>query len=159
MADVMNQDEIDDLFESDAVRAKEAKPAPDEPESGASDVGAQIYDFRRPARISKDRKRSLEAIYGLLVKTFEGWLAGRTRAPIQMELSALDQLTFGEFQMSLASPCAAYSFEVVQSPAQNCVIALGSRTSPTTCWTGSSGARGTESDSTIVPSPSWRGRY
>ena len=124
MADILNQDEIDDLFEGD-------RAARGEPESGQAalrpeDGATQVYDFRRPARISKDRKRSLEAIYGLFVKTFEGWLAGRTRAPIHMELSALDQVTFGEFQMSLTSPCAAYSFEVLQSPAQNCVIAFGS---------------------------------
>jgi len=88
--------------------------------------GLEAYDFRRPARVSKDRKRSLEAIYGLFVKTFEGWLAGRTRAPIQMNLAALEQLTYGEFQMSLRAPCAAYSFGVTQCPSQNCVIAMGS---------------------------------
>lgn len=87
---------------------------------------AQVYDFRRPARVSKDRKRSLEAIYALFVKTFEGWLAGRTRAPIHMTLRGLDQRTFGEFQSSLGSPCSAYSFEVHQSPAQNAVVAFGS---------------------------------
>lgn len=125
MGETLDQDQIDDLGEGDATQSPEAGPEQPVPTSAPWD-GPEVYDFRRPARVSKDRKRPLEAIYALFVKTFEGWLAGRSRAPIHMELSALDQLTFGEFQASLPSPCAAYSFEVAQSPAQNCVIAFGS---------------------------------
>lgn len=125
MADTLDQDPIDEPGEEESAQPSETEPAPPVTSSAPWD-GPEVYDFRRPARVSKDRKRSLEAIYALFVKTFEGWLAGRSRAPIHMDLSALDQRTFGEFQSSLPSPCAAYSFEVAQSPAQNCVIAFGS---------------------------------
>lgn len=122
MSDLLSQDQIDDLFGAGGgfqapPEEEEAPPAPE--------LDVQVYDFRRPARISKDRKRSLEAIYGLFVKSFEGWLAGRTRAPIHFSLKGLDQLTFGEFQMSLAPPCASFTLDVVQSPAQHAVIDFG----------------------------------
>lgn len=72
----------------------------------------RIYDFRRPARISKDRKRSLEAIYGHLSKALEGWLRGRVRDPITMELQSVEELTFGEFMLGLPSPCASFIVDV-----------------------------------------------
>lgn len=72
----------------------------------------QTYDFRRPARISKDRKRSLEAMYGLLAKSIESWITGRTRDQIEVELQSVEQLTFGEFVLSLPSPCTSYILEI-----------------------------------------------
>jgi flagellar motor switch protein FliM len=89
-------------------------PAPGMEESQdatASSTGkpeVKVYDFRRPARISKDRKRSLEAIYGVLAKSLEGWLRGRVRDPISLELHSVEELTYGEFIASLPSPCASY---------------------------------------------------
>ena len=131
MSDTPNDDEIGEIGEvedvavDDGPSTEEEHPAEPGP-TRAADGETEVYDFRRPARISKDRKRSLEAIYALFVKSFEGWLAGRTRAPIQVSLVGLDQLTFGELQNSLTSPCAAYSLEFAQSPGQNAVIELGS---------------------------------
>jgi len=121
MSDLLNQDQIDNLFGGDG--GFEAPSQGEEIPDPSQEV--QVYDFRRPARISKDRMRSLEAIYGLFVKSFEGWLAGRTRAPLHFSLKGLDQLTFGEFQMSLAPPCASFSLDVVQSPTQHAVIDFG----------------------------------
>ncbi|RMH20098.1 MAG: hypothetical protein D6701_04165, partial [Gemmatimonadetes bacterium] len=72
----------------------------------------QVYDFRRPARISKDRKRSLTAIYGLLAKSLESWIAGRVRDQIGLDLQSVEQLTFGEFMLALPSPCASYIMSV-----------------------------------------------
>ena len=72
----------------------------------------QVYDFRRPARISKDRNRSLKAIYLLLTKGVEGWLAGRVRDQIALELQSVEQLTFGEFMLALPSPCSSFVFDI-----------------------------------------------
>jgi flagellar motor switch protein FliM len=78
------------------------------PQAVGSKTSVRVYDFRRPARISKDRKRSLEAIYGVLAKALEGWLRGRVRDPITLDLQSVEELTFGEFLTALPSPCASF---------------------------------------------------
>ena len=40
------------------------------PTSPRSSSDVQVYDFQRPRRVSKDRLRTLEAMYGRLVKLF-----------------------------------------------------------------------------------------
>ena len=84
----------------------------------------QVYDFRRPERVSKDRKRSLDAMYGLLAKSLESWVTGRMRDKTDLELLSLDQLTFGEFVLALPSPGASYIVDVAGSGRQG-VIDIG----------------------------------
>lgn len=114
----LSQDEIDLLFSSGS--ADESKPA-----SSAEEPDVQVYDFRRPARISKDRKRSLEAIYGLLAKALEGWLTGRVRDHIMLELQSVEELTFGEFMLALPSPCASFIVDIEGTVGQQGVIDFG----------------------------------
>lgn len=71
----------------------------------------KTYDFRRPARLSKERKRSLEAIYGLVAKALEGWLRGRIQDPLSVELQTVEDLTFYEFIQRLPSPCTSFIIE------------------------------------------------
>jgi len=115
-AETLSQNEIDLLFGGDA----------DSPLAPAFDSGSDVrlYDFRRPARISKDRKRSLSAMYGLLAKAIESWLAGRVKDKIELELLSVDQLTFGEFVLALPSPSASFILDIAGSGAQG-VIDIG----------------------------------
>jgi flagellar motor switch protein FliM len=106
VSESLSQQEIDALFSGGAERA--AKPAV--ATRPAREV--QPYDFGRPARISKDRKRSLVAIYDLLAKSLEGWLTARCRDPIELEVESVEALTFGEFTLALRSPCASYVIDV-----------------------------------------------
>jgi len=68
----------------------------------------QAYDFRRPHRVSKERHRTLEAMYGRLVKSFEGWVIGRVRGVIDLQLKSIEQISFGEYLQSL--PPSSNSF-------------------------------------------------
>lgn len=86
----------------------------------------QIYDFRRPHRVSKERMRTLEAMYGRLAKSLEGWLMGRVRGQVEISLQGVDQLSFGEFTLSLSTPCCSYLFDIADSGGQQGVIDLGS---------------------------------
>ena len=104
----LSQNEIDLLFSGGGGRGEGQKPPPTKEK--AHDI--QIYDFRRPARISKDRKRSLMAMYGILAKSLESWITGRVRDQIELELQNVEQLTFGEFVLALPSPCASYVMDV-----------------------------------------------
>jgi flagellar motor switch protein FliM len=90
-----------------------------------SGTDVQVYDFRRPSRISKDRLRSLEAMYGLLARSLEGWLTGRIRSQVELELLEVQQFSFGEFLLSLPTPCASFVFEIADSGGQQGVIDFG----------------------------------
>lgn len=102
----LSQNEIDLLFSGGGgVESKSSEPATRKHE-------VQVYDFRRPARISKDRMRSLKAMYGLLAKSLESWITGRMRDQLEVELQSVEQLTFGEFQLALPSPCSSYILDI-----------------------------------------------
>jgi len=99
-SDSLSQSDIDALFSGDG--------GAEEPEVQDMGPEAQVYDFHRPSRISKERLSSLKAIYGLVTKGLEGWFAGRIREQISIELESLEPLTFGEFLLALPSPCSSY---------------------------------------------------
>jgi flagellar motor switch protein FliM len=105
-SETLSQNEIDLLFSGGRPEAPVAAGKRDPSED------VQVYDFRRPARISKDRKRSLLAMYRLLAKSIESWLTGRVRDQVEVELQSVEQLTFGEFMLALPSPCASYIMNV-----------------------------------------------
>jgi len=102
--ETLSQSEIDRLLGSDDV----GRPMP---RTGTA-VDVQVYDFRRPPRASKERLRTLEAMYERLVKNFEGWLISRVREQLEVRLQSVEQFSFGEFTLSLPSPCSSFIFEI-----------------------------------------------
>jgi flagellar motor switch protein FliM len=92
---------------------------------GGANIDVQVYDFRRPHRVSKERLRTLEAMYERMVKSLEGWLIGRVRGQVEMRLQSVEQFSFGEFTLSLPTPCATYVFDVADSGGQQGVIDIG----------------------------------
>jgi len=117
-SETLSQQEIDLLF-SGAAPTEPKRPR----RASATDV--QLYDFHRPNLISKDRLRTLEAMYGLLVKSVEGWLAGRTRGHVELELLGVEQFSFGEFVLSLPNPSASYVYDLAGSSGRQAVIDIG----------------------------------
>lgn len=92
----------------------------------ATDVNnVLVYDFRRPHRVSKERLRTLEAMYEPMVKSLESWIIGRIRGQIEMRLHSIQQLTFGEFIRSLPTPCASFVLDINDSGGQQGVIDIG----------------------------------
>ena len=91
----------------------------------AEDAGVQMYDFRRPHRVSKERLRTLEAIYERLVKSLESWVIGRVRGQIEMRLQGVEQFSFGEFTLSLPTPCASFICNINDSGGQLGVVDIG----------------------------------
>lgn len=90
-------------------------------------VAAEVknYDFRRPHRVSKERLLALEAMYERLIKSLEGWLVGRVRSKVELNLSSVEQISFSEFTHSLTTPCAAYLFRIQDSGGMKGVIDFG----------------------------------
>lgn len=115
----LSQQEIDLLFGGGG------SPAAARPVSRGGKPDVQVYDFRRPNRISKDRLRTLEAIYGVLTKAMESWLVGRVRSQVELHLLGVEQFSFGEFLLSLPTPCNSYIFDVENAGGQQGVIDFG----------------------------------
>jgi flagellar motor switch protein FliM len=124
---MMSQNDIDRLLGgagSAAVAAPSAHmstPKPMQQEDGE----VTVYDFRRPHRVSKERLRTLEAMYERMVKSLEGWIIGRVRGQIEMRLQSVEQFSFGEFTLSLPTPCATYIFDVKNTGGAQGVIDIG----------------------------------
>ncbi|HEY4306800.1 MAG TPA: FliM/FliN family flagellar motor switch protein [Gemmatimonadaceae bacterium] len=99
----LSQTDIDRMMVGDA-------PPPPPTIRQSNDV--QIYDFRRPHRVSKERLHVLEAMYGRLVKSFEGWLMGRVRGLVDLRLSSVEQISFGEYVLSLPQSCNSFIVDI-----------------------------------------------
>ena len=117
-SETLSQNEIDALL-GGSRSAMPTAPTRD------SFTDVQLYDFRRPHRVSKEKLRTLEAMYERFAKSLEGWLLGRVRGNIQLTLQSVEQFSFGEFTLSLATPCASYIFDVVDSGGQQGVVDFG----------------------------------
>ncbi|MEP6766352.1 MAG: FliM/FliN family flagellar motor switch protein [Gemmatimonadaceae bacterium] len=113
--ETLSQIDIDRLLSSDSDKMT--------PRSTAS-LDVQKYDFRRPYRVSKDRLRTLEAMYERLVKNLEGWLISRVRGQMEIRLQSVEQFSFGEFTLSLPTPCSSFVFDI-KGTGQKGVIDIG----------------------------------
>ncbi len=99
MGDVLSQDEIDNLLKALSTGEIDA-------EEMKEDAGKSVkeYDFKRPAKFSKEHLRTLEIIfehYGRLVSTN---LPVYLRKSVQVSVVNSEALTFSEFTNSLANP-------------------------------------------------------
>ncbi len=116
-SETLSQTDIDRLL-GGGTRATSGTPF----SNAALDV--QVYDFRRPHRVSKERLRTLEAMYERLVKALEAWLISRVRGQIEIRLQSVEQFSFGEFTLSLPMPCSSFIFDIAGT-GQKGVIDVG----------------------------------
>jgi flagellar motor switch protein FliM len=116
-SEILSQTDIDKLLGGDAAgkRSRTDREARE----------ALLYDFRRPHRVSKERLRTLEAMYERLVKSMEGWIMGRVRGKVELTLQGVEQLSFSEFALSLPTPCCSYVVDIHDSGGQQGVIDFG----------------------------------
>ena len=99
MGDVLSQSEIDSLL---AALATGEVDAEDMKEDSAKQV--KDYDFRRPAKFSKEHLRTLEIIfehYGRLLSTN---LPVYLRKNVQVSVASSETVTFSEFMNALSNP-------------------------------------------------------
>ncbi|GLC25372.1 flagellar motor switch protein FliM [Roseisolibacter agri] len=127
-SDMLSQFDIDRLLGG----AGAALPSAGNTFGGGAQSGAvtleqemSVYDFRRPHRVSKERLRTLEAMYERLCKSLEAWLVSRARGHVELRLQSVEQFSFGEFALSLPTPCATYIFDVKGSGGVQGVIDVG----------------------------------
>ena len=110
-SETMEQAEIDRLLGGAASSSSPHIPR-------VTGVDLQVYDFRRPHRVSKERLRTLEVMYERLVKSLEGWLMARVRGQIELRLQSVEQISFGEYSLFLNSPCCSYLISIKDAGGQ-----------------------------------------
>jgi flagellar motor switch protein FliM len=112
MADeVLSQTEVENLItamESHAARNAAAQAEAGGP--GAGKPGARIrekvvpYDFKRPERVGKEQMRALQSLHEGFGRNFGAALSALLRSIVEVKLTSVDQLTYGEFVFSLENP-------------------------------------------------------
>lgn len=76
--------------------------APSEP--AHDDGGPRQYDFRRPGKFTKDQLRTLHVVHETYARLLSTYLAAQFRAPVQIELTRLEQVAYGEYMATVATP-------------------------------------------------------
>jgi flagellar motor switch protein FliM len=107
MPDILSQDEIDALLstvvdeggQSESLEAEEFVPKK-----------ISVYDFRRPDRVSKEQLRSIRNLHDKFARNFSSNLSSFLRTITDISLVSVDQMTYGEFLMSLPDPT---SFNII----------------------------------------------
>ena len=100
MSEVLSQSEIDSLLSalsSGSVDANELKQ-----EQIKKKI--KVYDFRRPNKFSKDQIHTLHVIFENYTRSLGTYLSAQLRAPIQMDIISVEQLTYEEFIRSIPNP-------------------------------------------------------
>jgi flagellar motor switch protein FliM len=114
MADILSQNEVDALLSAISngeVESSEEGHAPEEGDSGASG-SIYRYDFRRPDIVSKDQLRTLQMLHKTFCRYLTTNLSTFIRSIVEVNLVAVDQLTYGEFNLSLSNPTCINVFSI-----------------------------------------------
>lgn len=108
MAEILSQEEIDALLS--AVSFGEEVQVQAEPTKAERIINT--YDFRHPARVSKDQLRTIQNLHDNFARLLSATFSTLQRTIIEINLVSVDQITYSEFIMSLSSPSCTYTFRM-----------------------------------------------
>lgn len=99
MADVLSQNEIDNLLSALSTGELDVNDIPDAEEKQVKD-----YDFKRPAKFSKEHLRTLEIIYEHYGRLLSTNLPLYIRKNVTVDVLNSETVTFSEFSNALSNP-------------------------------------------------------
>ena len=110
MADILSQEEIDALL--DVVEDEGENVL----ESGEENLLPQrqvtLYDFKRPNRVSKEQLRAFRGVHDKMARSLASQISSIMRSIVEIQLHSVDQMTYGEFLMSLPNPTSFNVFSI-----------------------------------------------
>ncbi len=110
MADILSQEEIDALLDVVDDEGDEALDA------GVDALSPQrqitLYDFKRPNRVSKEQLRAFRGIHDKMARSIASQISAIMRSIVEIQLHSVDQMTYGEFLMSLPNPTSFNVFSM-----------------------------------------------
>jgi len=123
LSDVLDQSEVDALLaavDNGAAGKKESTPVVFGA-NGKTQLEVQVYDFKRPERVSKDQMRALEALHEGFGRNFGAAISGYLRTIIEVNVAHIEQLTYSEFIHSLPNPTCFNLLKAEQLDGQVCL--------------------------------------
>lgn len=108
MADILSQEEIDALLEV----ADDESIAELENNEILPQRQVALYDFKRPNRVSKEQLRAFRGIHDKMARNLSSQISAIMRSIVEIQLHSVDQMTYGEFLMSLPSPTSFNVFSM-----------------------------------------------
>ena len=99
MSEVLSQNEIDNLLAALSTGELDVDQM-----SEASEKQVKNYDFKRPAKFSKEHLRTLEIIYEHYGRLLSTNLPVYLRKTVQIAVASSETVTFSEFTNALATP-------------------------------------------------------
>lgn len=103
MSEQLTQEEIDAL--RNAVKTGTVENTQqDSPSEPSADLKVVSYDFRKPKLLSAERMLTLQLMHQALAKNLQGLLFSMFKITGQSSLEALEQVTYGEYALSVNPP-------------------------------------------------------
>jgi flagellar motor switch protein FliM len=122
VTDVLDQSEVDALLAAVDNGAVQKDAAPTVfGNKGRSQLDVQVYDFKRPERVSKDQMRALEGLHEGFGRNFGAAISGYLRTIIEVSVAHIEQLTYSEFIHSLPNPTCFNLLKAEQLDGQLCL--------------------------------------
>jgi len=120
LADILSQEEIDallDVVEDEGEETFDSDGGEDDGSgAGVDDSFSQrqitLYDFKRPNRVSKEQLRAFRGIHDKLARSLSSQISAIMRSIVEIQLHSVDQMTYGEFLMSLPNPTSFNVFSM-----------------------------------------------
>ncbi len=110
MADILSQEEIDallDVVEDEGENILEATEDNILPQRQVT-----LYDFKRPNRVSKEQLRAFRGVHDKMARSLASQISSIMRSIVEIQLHSVDQMTYGEFLMSLPNPTSFNVFSM-----------------------------------------------
>ena len=110
MADILSQEEIDallDVVEDDGDSVLEGDEDNLLPQRQVT-----LYDFKRPNRVSKEQLRAFRGVHDKMARSLASQISSIMRSIVEIQFHSVDQMTYGEFLMSLPNPTSFNVFSV-----------------------------------------------
>lgn len=120
--DVLDQSEVDALLaavDGGQVERKAPLQAFDEYSQSGADV--QVYDFKRPERVSRDQMRALKGLHEGFGRNLGAALSEYLRTGVEISVGCVEQLPYGEFIHSLANPTCYNLLKADPLDGQSCL--------------------------------------
>ena len=111
MADILSQEEIDALLDvvEDDGNVENIESTDD---SVIHQKQVTLYDFKRPNRVSKEQLRAFRGVHDKMARSLASQISSIMRSIVEIQLHSVDQMTYGEFLMSLPNPTSFNVFSV-----------------------------------------------
>jgi len=101
MGDVLSREEIEALLSAVSQGKIPEREKKEEPSYEKTVIS---YNFKRPALVSKEQIRVLELLHEDFIRSYGVKLSNYLRTTVELEIIAVDQLTYTEFIASLSEP-------------------------------------------------------